>query len=392
MKPIESTEELSAACARLAHHPFITIDTEFIRETTFWPELCLVQVASTDEAALIDPLAKGIDLAPLFDLLADTNVLKVFHAARQDIEIFFKLTGKVPEPVFDTQVAAMVCGFGDAIAYDQLVKRISGAHIDKSSRFTDWRQRPLSERQLSYALADVTHLRDVYTDLAERLASENREHWVAEEMGVLTAPETYDLKPEDAWTRLKLRVRKPTELQILRNIAAWREREARSRNQPRRRILKDDAIYEIAQQQPQTPEALSRLRSLNKGIERSSIAAPLIKAVTDALEMDKHDLPPVPRAPASPEGTSAAVDLLRVLLKLTAEEHSVAQKIIATTDDLEQIAIHGEQADVAALKGWRNEVFGEKALRTVRGELAIRFEQRKLTVLDIDQAELTLGD
>jgi ribonuclease D len=343
MKPIESTEELSAACARLAHHPFITIDTEFIRETTFWPELCLVQVASTDEAVLIDPLAKGIDLAPLFDLLADKTVLKVFHAARQDIEIFYKLTGKVPEPVFDTQVAAMVCGFGDAIAYDQLVKRISGAHIDKSSRFTDWRQRPLSDRQLSYALADVTHLRDVYADLHERLKSENREHWVAEEMGVLTAPETYDLKPEDAWTRLKLRVRKPVELQILKNIAAWREREARSRNQPRRRILKDDAIYEIAQQQPQTPEALARLRSLNKGIERSSIAAPLVRAVTDALEMDKDDLPAIPRPPASPEGTSAAVDLLRVLLKLAAEEHSVAQKIIATTDDLEQIAIHGDR-------------------------------------------------
>ncbi|MCI5077165.1 ribonuclease D [Oricola sp.] len=383
MKPIDSTEELSQACARLAHHPFITIDTEFIRETTFWPELCLVQVASADEALLIDPLAKGIDLTPLFDLMADTNVLKVFHAARQDIEIFFKLTGKVPEPVFDTQVAAMVCGFGDAIAYDQLVRRISGEHIDKSSRFTDWRQRPLSDRQLSYALADVTHLRDVYADLSERLRSEDREHWVAEEMRVLTAPETYDLKPEDAWQRLKLRVRKPIELQILKNIAAWRETEARNRNQPRRRILKDDAIYEIAQQQPQTPEALGRLRSLNKGIERSSMAAPLIQAVTDALAIDKHDLPAIPRPPASPEGTSAAVDLLRVLLKLAAEEHGVAQKIIATTDDLEKIAIHGEDAEVPALKGWRREVFGDKALRTVRGELAIRFQERKLAVLEI---------
>ncbi len=386
MKLIDSTEELSATCARLAHHPFITIDTEFIRETTFWPVLCLVQVASADEAVMIDPLAKGIDLSPLFELLADTNVLKVFHAARQDIEIFFNLTGAVPEPIFDAQVAAMVCGFGDAIAYDQLVKRITGAHIDKSSRFTDWRARPLSERQLSYALADVTHLRDVYVDLSERLKTENREHWVREEMGVLTAPETYDLKPEDAWQRLKLRVRKPIELQILKNIAAWRETEARSRNQPRRRILKDDAIYEIAQQQPQTPEALARLRSLNKGIERSSMAAPLIKAVTDALEVDKHDLPPIPRPPASPEGTSAAVDLLRVLLKLTAEEQGVAQKIIATTDDLEQIAIHGEAADVGALKGWRREVFGDKALRTVNGELAIRFEQRKLSVLDVGES------
>ncbi|MFZ2101658.1 MAG: ribonuclease D [Oricola sp.] len=383
MKTIDSTEELSAACARLAHHPFITIDTEFIRETTFWPILCLVQLASADDAVLIDPLAKGLDLTPLFELLANKAVLKVFHAARQDIEIFVNLTGRVPEPIFDTQVAAMVCGFGDAIAYDQLVKRISGANIDKSSRFTDWRQRPLSERQLSYALADVTHLRDVYIDLSERLKSENREHWVQEEMGVLTAHETYDLKPEDAWQRLKLRVRKPIELQILMNVAAWREREARQRNQPRRRILKDDAIYEIAQQQPQTPEALGRLRSLNKGVERSSMAEPLIRAVTEALEMDKHDLPVIPRPPASPEGTSAAVDLLRVLLKLAAEEHGVAQKIIANIDDLEQIAIHGEQADVGALKGWRHEVFGEKALRTVRGEIAIRFEQRKLSILDV---------
>ena len=383
MKPIDSTEELSAACARLAHHPFITIDTEFIRETTFWPELCLVQVASADEALLIDPLAKRIDLAPLFDLLANKAVLKVFHAARQDIEIFFNLTGRVPEPIFDTQVAAMVCGFGDAIAYDQLVKRISGAHIDKSSRFTDWRQRPLSDKQLSYALADVTHLRDVYADLSERLKSENREHWVAEEMGVLTSHGTYDILPEDAWQRLKLRVRKPIELQILKNIAAWRETEARNRNQPRRRILKDDAIYEIAQQQPQSPEALGRLRSLNKGIERSSMATPLIKAVTDALAMDKADLPAIPRPPASPEGTSAAVDLLRVLLKLAAEEHGVAQKIIATTDDLEKIAIHGEDADVGALKGWRREVFGDKALRATRGELAIRFRERRLDVIDV---------
>ncbi|WP_223476868.1 ribonuclease D [Oricola indica] len=383
MKTIETTEELAATCARLADHPYITVDTEFIRETTFWPVLCLVQVASADEAVLIDPLAKGIDLAPLFALMADRNVLKVFHAARQDIEIFFNLAGAVPEPIFDTQVAAMVCGFGDAIAYDQLVKRISGAHIDKSSRFTDWRQRPLSERQLSYALADVTHLRDVYEHLSEQLKTENREHWVAEEMGVLTAPETYDLQPEDAWQRLKLRVRKPVELQILKNVAAWRETEARNRNQPRRRVLKDDAVYEIAQQQPQSPEALARLRSLNKGIERSSLAAPLIEAVMDALAMDKQDLPPIPRPPASPEGTSAAVDLLRVVLKLTAEEQGVAQKIIATTDDLEKIAIHGEDADVGALKGWRREVFGDKALRTVRGELAICFQERKLSILDV---------
>ncbi|WP_421851956.1 ribonuclease D [Oricola sp.] len=383
MKPIESTEALAEACQRAARHPYITIDTEFIRETTFWPELCLVQFATVEEAVLVDPLAPGIDLTPLFELMSNRDVLKVFHAARQDIEIFFKLAGAIPEPIFDTQVAAMVCGFGDAIAYDQLVKRVSGATIDKSSRFTDWRQRPLSDKQLHYALADVTHLRDVYDDLAARLKQENREHWVREEMSVLTARETYDLHPDDAWRRLKLRVRKPIELQIMMNVAAWREREARNRNQPRRRILKDDAVYEIAQQQPQSPEALGRLRSLNKGIERSPFAEPLVKAVADALALDKASLPTIPRPPASPEGTSAAVDLLRVLLKLTAEEQGVAQKIIATSDDLEKIAISGETADVSALKGWRREIFGDQALRIINGELAIRFQERKLAILDI---------
>lgn len=383
IKPIISTDALAAVCDRFAQHPYVTVDTEFVRETTFWPDLALVQVASDDEAVLIDPLADGIDLSPLFDLMFNENVLKVFHAARQDLEIFFKLTGKVPGPLFDTQVAAMVCGFGDSIAYDQLVRRTTGGAIDKTSRFTDWKRRPLSEQQLDYALADVTHLRDVYKILAEQLETQNRVHWVKEEMAVLERAETYDLKPEDAWQRLKLRVRKPIEFQIMKNLAQWREEQARSRNTPRSRILKDDAIYEIAQQQPTDEKALGRLRALPKGMERSSIAPHLIAAVESARAMDRDDLPKVPRPPQSPEGTGAAVDILRVFLKLVADREGVASKVLANATELEQIAIDGADADVPAMHGWRYEMFGEQALRLINGELALRFDDKKLNVVEL---------
>lgn len=383
IKPIISTDALAAVCDRFAQHPYVTVDTEFVRETTFWPDLALVQVASDDEAVLIDPLADGIDLSPLVDLMFNENVLKVFHAARQDLEIFFKLTGKVPGPLFDTQVAAMVCGFGDSIAYDQLVRRTTGGAIDKTSRFTDWKRRPLSEQQLDYALADVTHLRDVYKILAEQLETQNRVHWVKEEMAVLERAETYDLKPEDAWQRLKLRVRKPIEFQIMKNLAQWREEQARSRNTPRSRILKDDAIYEIAQQQPTDEKALGRLRALPKGMERSSIAPHLIAAVESARAMDRDDLPKVPRPPQSPEGTGAAVDILRVFLKLVADREGVASKVLANATELEQIAIDGADADVPAMHGWRYEMFGEQALRLINGELALRFDDKKLNVVEL---------
>lgn len=383
IKPIISSDALAAVCDRFAQHPYVTVDTEFVRETTFWPDLALVQVASDDEAVLIDPLADGIDLSPLFDLMFNENVLKVFHAARQDLEIFFKLTGKVPGPLFDTQVAAMVCGFGDSIAYDQLVRRTTGGAIDKTSRFTDWKRRPLSEQQLDYALADVTHLRDVYKILAEQLETQNRVHWVKEEMAVLERAETYDLKPEDAWQRLKLRVRKPIEFQIMKNLAQWREEQARSRNTPRSRILKDDAIYEIAQQQPTDEKALGRLRALPKGMERSSIAPHLIAAVESARAMDRDDLPKVPRPPQSPEGTGAAVDILRVFLKLVADREGVASKVLANATELEQIAIDGADADVPAMHGWRYEMFGEQALRLINGELALRFDDKKLNVVEL---------
>lgn len=255
---IETTTDLEAACEQLARSNYITIDTEFLRETTFWPELCLIQMASPDLAVIVDPMAKGIDLSPFFALMANPEVIKVFHAARQDIEIIFHLGNLIPHPIFDTQVAAMVCGFGDSVSYDQLVNRVTGTQIDKSSRFTDWSRRPLTDKQLDYALADVTHLRDIYKYLAAELEREGRSLWLTEEMAILEARDTYDLHPDDAWQRLKMRVKKPIELAVLKTVAAWREREARARNVPRGRILKDDAIYEIAQQQPKDAEALAR--------------------------------------------------------------------------------------------------------------------------------------
>jgi ribonuclease D len=382
-EPITTTAALEAVCARMAAHDHITIDTEFVRETTFWPILCLVQLASDEEAVLVDPMADGIDLAPLFALLGDESVVKVFHAARQDIEIFVNLSGNVPHPIFDTQVAAMVLGFGDAIAYDQLVRRISGAHIDKTSRFTDWALRPLSDKQLHYALADVTHLRDVYKRLTEMLEERGRAHWVAEEMAVLTSPDTYDIKPEDAWKRLKMRVRKPADLAVMQRLAAWRERQARERNVPRNRVLKDDAIYEAAQQQPRDARALSRLRTIHKGMERSAAGAAILDAVAEVAALDREDLPKVPRPPNAPEGAGAAADLLKVLLKLTAEKHNVAQRVIATSDHLDQIASHGEDADVPAMHGWRRELFGSEALRLLSGEISLGFSDRRIATVDL---------
>src|SRR5688572_18771877 len=313
MHVITTQAELEAAIGEFEKSDFVTVDTEFIRETTFWPELCLVQMASPGATALIDPLALDIDLAPFFGLMANEAVTKVFHAARQDIEIVFHLGGLIPHPVFDTQVAAMVCGFGDSVSYDQLVQRITGAHIDKTSRFTDWRHRPLSDKQLTYALADVTHLIDVYRHLKAELEREQRAHWLNEEMDVLTSRETYDPHPEDAWKRLKTRLRKPQELAVVQAVSSWREREARDRNVPRGRVLKDDAIFEIAQQAPRDAAALGRLRTTPRGWERSSTAAALLGVVNAALDLPPEAMPKLPRLPQPAEGSSAAAELLRVL-------------------------------------------------------------------------------
>ncbi|NVP54403.1 ribonuclease D [Mycoplana rhizolycopersici] len=380
---IETTAALAEACALLAKSEYMTIDTEFLRETTFWPELCLIQMAGPETAVIVDPMAKGIDLAPFFALMADTSVVKVFHAARQDLEIIYNLGKLIPHPIFDTQVAAMVCGFGDSVSYDQLVQKTKGVQIDKSSRFTDWSRRPLTDKQLEYALADVTHLRDVYQFLKAKLEQEDRTLWVTEEMAVLEAPGTYDIHPDDAWKRLKLRVKKPVELVVLQKVAAWREREARSRNVPRSRILKDDTIYEIAQQQPADAEALGRLRTIPKGWERSQSGSALLEAIKEALAIPKTELPKLPRQPQVPEGAAAASEMLKVLLKLVAEKQGVAAKIIANSDDLEKIAIDGENAEVAALHGWRRDLFGNVALDLIGGKVALRFVNRKIEAVEL---------
>ena len=380
---ITTSDALAELCERLAKSEFVAVDTEFMRENTYWPELCLVQIANTEEAAAIDPLADGIDLSPLLDLMCDNeDVLKVFHAGGQDVEIIVNMTGKTPHPVFDTQVAAMVCGYGDSISYDQLVFKITGAKIDKSSRFTDWSRRPLSEKQLNYALADVTHLRDAYLSVKASLDEQERSHWVAEEMEILTSPETYDMPPEKAWQRLKLRVRKPRELAIMQNVAEWREREARSNNVPRGRIIKDDAIYDIAARGPSNMQQLMNLRSLSRGFDKNRYGNGLLATIAKAKEIPDKELPRLPRQKQMPEGCGAATEMLKVLLKLTVERHGVAAKIIATVDDLEKIAAD-DNADVAALKGWRKELFGNRALALKNGSIALGYNNRRIQVIDM---------
>ena len=380
MDLITTTSELAAACTRFARHTVITVDTEFLRETTYYPLLCVVQIASADEAVVIDALAQGLDMKPFLALMADEKVLKVFHAARQDIEIIFHQAGVVPHPIFDTQVAAMVLGYGDSIAYDQLVERITGHRPDKTHRFTDWSRRPLTTEQIHYAVSDVTHLRDVFAALDADLKKRGRNDWVAEEMEVLTSPKTYDFHPERAWERLKTRVRKPKELAVLMEIAAWREQEAQSRDVPRSRVLKDDAVGDIAIHAPTSLERLANLRSLPKGFERSKWGADILAAIQRGLARDLAKLPKIEKPRGNSNGT-AIVELLKVLLRMTSERHAVATKVIATVDDLEQIAAD-DDAEVAALHGWRRELFGEAALALKHGHLALAIERGRVVRVD----------
>jgi len=380
MDLISTTEELAAVCSRMARHPFVTVDTEFLRETTYYPLLCVAQMASPDEAVVIDALATGIDLAPFFALMENESVTKVFHAARQDIEIVWNMAETIPHPIVDTQVAAMVLGYGDSISYDQLVQRITGDTLDKSHRFTDWTRRPLSDAQVTYALSDVTHLRDVYVALAADLEKRGRSSWVQAEMDILTSPETYRADPERAWERLKSRVRKPKELAVLIEVAAWREREAQTRDVPRGRVIKDEVIGDIAVQAPTTIERLGHLRSLPKGFERSRWGDQIIEAVKRGLERDQKTLPRLERFRPAPNG-AATVELLKVLLRMTAERHGVAAKVIATVDDLDRIAADDE-ADIPALKGWRRELFGEKALALKHGRLALAVDKGRVVAVE----------
>ena len=351
MNQITTTSELAAVCRRMASHPFVTVDTEFLRETTYYPLLCVAQMASPDEAVVVDALAPDIDLAPFFALMANEKVMKVFHAARQDIEIVWHRAKLIPHPIFDTQVAAMVLGYGDSISYDQLVQRITGDTLDKSHRFTDWTRRPLSEAQLSYAISDVTHLRDVYSALVDDLGRRGRVDWVQEEMQVLTSPDTYRMDPENAWQRLKTRVRKPKELAVLIEVAAWREREAQARDVPRSRVIKDEVIADIAVHAPTTIDKLKNLRSLPKGFERSRWGEAIVAAVERGLASDMKNLPRPARFSPNANG-AAVVELFKVLLRMISEHHHVAAKVIATVDDLERIAAD-DSADVPALTGWR---------------------------------------
>jgi ribonuclease D len=376
MEVITNSSELAAVCDRLARHPVITVDTEFLRETTYYPLLCVLQMASPDEAVVIDALAPEIDLKPFFDLMGNEKVLKVFHAARQDIEIVWHRAGIIPHPIFDTQVAAMVLGYGDSIAYDQLVQRINGHRPDKTHRFTDWSRRPLTKEQILYAASDVTHLRDVFTVLDADLKKRGRSNWVSSEMEVLTSPKTYDFHPERAWIRLKTRVRKPKELAVLMEVAAWREQEAQERDVPRSRVLRDETVGDIAIHAPATVEKLAQLRSLPKGFERSKWGAEIVAAVQRGQARDLASLPKLEKPRGSANG-AATVELLKVLLRMTSERHGVASKVIATVDDLEEIAAD-DQADVAALQGWRRELFGEAALALKHGQLALAIERGRV--------------
>jgi ribonuclease D len=370
MSLITDSVALGEFCAGLASADFIAVDTEFMREKTYWPILCLIQIAGPDNAAAIDPLAPGIDLAPVLALMTDVRILKVFHAARQDVEIFFRMTGAVPAPLFDTQVAAMVCGFGESASYETLAAKLASATIDKSSRFTDWSHRPLSERQLHYALADVVPLRKVYERLAARLHKTDRASWVADQMALLSDPKTYRNDPAEAWRRLKPRTQNRRTLALVRELAAWREAAAQKRDVPRNRLVRDEALLEIAAHPPRHVEDLARIRAFGRSLADGRIGAEILAIVEHARALPETAWPELPSQHKLPAGIGPLVELMRVLLRLVAEENDVAPRLIADNDDLEAIAAD-DNAAVPALSGWRAELFGRDALDLKHGRLAL---------------------
>ena len=387
MTLITNTDALRAFCAPLHSEPFITVDTEFMREKTYWPQLCLVQIGGPDSAVAVDPLADGMDLTPLYELFDDRDVIKVFHAARQDLEIFLHLRNRIPAPLFDTQVAAMVCGFGESVGYEQLVSKLANARLDKGSRFTDWAMRPLSDRQLSYALADVTHLRVAYQKLRDRLERESRAQWIEEEMEVLSDPATYRPDPMRVYQRVKGKSGNGRFLSMLRELAAWREREAQRRDVPRNRVLRDEILVEIAHHTPETHQALSRTRGLGDKAARGPMGNAILDAVKRGLKTPKDQWPQPPTRPVVPRGIGPTADLIKVLLKKVSEDANVAGRLIASSAEVDLIAGFGENANVPALRGWRREIFGEDALRLRAGELALAIKGKQLTVREIiDQA------
>jgi len=382
MTLITETSELAAFCTRQAGADFIALDTEFLRDTTYWPVLCLVQIAGPDEAVAIDTLAKGLDLAPLYRLLADESLLKVLHSARQDLEIFFHQTGTLPKPIFDTQVAAMVCGFGESVAYQTLARELAGARIDKTSRFADWSHRPLTRRQIDYALADVIHLRPIYSKLKRKLRHNGREAWLGQEMAILTDPQTYRLLPEEAWRRLKPRSLDRRFLAVLRSVAAWREQEAQRRDVPRNRVLRDEQLMDIAAHRPDSAEQLGRTRGLSLDFAQGRLGQGILAAVEAGLQVPEAERPKPVKRPELNGDPGPLVELLKVLLKLRCREHHVAQKLVASTADLEQLALDDE-APVSALQGWRREVFGEAALALKHGRLALGADGKEIAEIDL---------
>ena len=383
MPIIEDSDALTAACGHFAQQPYVAVDTEFMRESTYWSRLCLIQLATDGEAVAIDPMAEGINLDPFYQLLANKDVIKIFHAARQDLEIFYHERSVVPEPLFDTQIAAMVCGFGDSVGYEKLVRKLAGARIDKSSQFTDWARRPLSRRQVDYALSDVVHLCRVYEKLSANLKQSGRESWLDEEMAILADPATYMPPLEQAWRRIKTRNRGGQFLAILKELAAWRDGEAQQRDRPRNRILRDEVLLAIAADAPHSREELKRVRSFPRGVAERSDADEILKAVKLGLAVDEREWPQIAVRKALPRGSAALVELLRVLLKMKSEHHDVAQKLIASAEDLERIALANGKVDMPAFHGWRNELFGKDALALKRGEVALAVRDGRLILVPI---------
>lgn len=373
---IQKNEELKDFCRKLKGHPFITVDTEFIREKTYWPRLCLIQLASVDDAACVDPLADGIDLTPVFEIMQDETIVKVFHAARQDVEIFYHLTGKVPAPLFDTQVAAMVCGFGESVSYQTLVSKLLKTEIDKTMRFTDWSRRPLSEKQVKYALCDVTYLRDVYAKLTEILEQTQRTDWVAEEIAFLSDPKTYENDPQEAWLRIKQSSNNPEFLAILQALAAWREEEAQKHDRPRKHIMRDELLLEIAANAPKTLEEMKGMRSLPQGFAEGRLGTAARNVIAQTLARDPASFPEHPVKRDLPKGTRALAKMLKLLLTVKAEQNDVAEKLIASSDDVDLLAAE-DNPDIPALKGWRFDVFGKDATALKNGKLALCYNPKK---------------
>jgi ribonuclease D len=384
MRMVDTTADLRALCEELDRAPYVALDTEFMRDQTYWPKLCLIQIATPQVAAMIDPLAEGIDLKHFYGLLGNSGIVKVFHAARQDVEIFCQQGDVIPHPLFDTQIAAMVCGFGDAASYETLARKIARVEIDKSARYSDWSHRPLNKRQLEYAQADVTHLCTIYEAMTKMLAKSGRSSWVEEEIAALSDPALYRLDPKDSWKRLKPRTSNKRFLAMLASLAEWRECEAQSRDIPRGRVLKDEALTEIAAHPPETAEGLERVRALPKGFAASRLG----KGLMEAIEAGRHATPPKdvepPPSRRRREPSPAAMDLLKTLLRLKAEEIGVAPRLIANSDDIERLAAH-EDDGVAALHGWRAEVFGHDAVALRKGDLAIALENGNAVVVELEE-------